>query len=716
MLVVQPHMLTNDHLIKRFGLQLFMKFIFTLAVLLLSSGCFAADTIFESTGRTVDLTSELVQISPPENITDSHSVKAGEQWYRLDIKPNSKLSNEWALVFRRTPHRILDVFTYTKNGYRLHALGSNASPGRSDPRTVRLEDSTAQTIYLRASTNTPNRIQPMLEPYTDYMLDEYRNRGLLSGLQSLLLLFLVVSGIAAVYSGHQGYLLLASHLLVTSVLLITWQGDIFRYIPIAGDPGLWVMTATNISLVSALACYKNLGLLALYTPRTDRVLLWLSLLSTGLFIAFALFNPQGHLLLNVSFSLIGLIIVILTGNLLYIMIQGVKPAKLALPVMLTIALSLTLLWATSSWPRATPSLAELSLICIQAMLITGLYWINRQQKRRQDISVNLITTSSDKRRVFDIALRKHLQAPANEPLDEKAIRRRVLDTLDAVIPGTPSIVLTREERRWSINSYYPKASGLFKSRLKSISRELLSIIESTQHEAIVEDAGGVIYWVFKIHSEDNRSVLLIVASGKNGNKGLWEIISDVGTHARTLFQANQQTRFWKLQASLDPLTGVLNRRAFLNEAKPQLAQALEQDKQSCAIFMDIDNFKQVNDTYGHPAGDAVLVSLARTLRNGLRQNDLLSRYGGEEFVVLLPKTGASQGVQIAERIRKAVMAIEDGPRPITISLGISATNSDIHDLETLLDLADQALYKAKNTGKNRVVQDKACFDLKLAHA
>ncbi|MRI34965.1 hypothetical protein EOPP23_18475 [Endozoicomonas sp. OPT23] len=692
-----------------------MKFIFTLAVLLLSTGCFAADTIFESTGRTVDLTDTLVKISPPEHITNSRSEKIGEQWFRLDIEPNTNISSEWTLVFRRTPHQILDVFTHTEDGYRLHSLGSNSPAGRSDPRTVRLDNSEAQSIYLRASTSAPNRIQPILEPYSDYMLDEYRNRSLISGLQSLLLLFLVVSGVAAVYSGHQGYLLLASHLLVTSVLLITWQGDIFRYIPIAGDPGLWVMTATNISLVSALACYKNLGLLALYTPRTDRILLWLSLLSTGLFIAFALFDPQSNLLINISFSLIGLIIVILTGNLLYIMAQGVKPAKLALPVMLTIATSLTLLWAASSWPRATPSLAELSLICIQAMLITGLYWINRQQKRRQDISVNLITTSSDKRRVFDIALRKHLQAPASEPLDEKAIRRRILDTLDAVIPGTPSIVLTREERRWSINSYYPKASSLFKSRLKSISMELLSIIESTQHEAIIEDASGVVYWVFKVHTDGNHSVLLIVAAGKS-SKGLWEIISDVGTHARTLFQANQQTRFWKLQASLDPLTGVLNRRAFLSEAEPMLAKAQEQNKQSCAIFMDIDNFKQINDTYGHPAGDAVLVSLARTLRTGLRQNDLLSRYGGEEFVVLLPKTVASQGVQIAERIRKAVMAIDDGPRPITISLGISATNSDISDLEQLLDLADQALYKAKNSGKNRVAQDEGCFDLTLIHA
>ncbi|WP_062269537.1 diguanylate cyclase [Endozoicomonas arenosclerae] len=696
------------------------QFIRTLLTVLLPlffiSPSIQAASVAESTpGGPVELASFLKPVSAPDTIVRGDQ-SSNDQWYKLRLTLSHSLNSDWLLVFRRTPHKKLDVFTPTENGYRLNSLGSGSRHSKSDPRILKLalSDNRIHDLYIRVNKSEPNRLTPSLWPQSLYTLNEYKNQAFSASLLALLLLFLVGAAAVMIYTRHQSYLLLTSHLLATTALVLMHQGEIFRMINWSGDPGLWVLTMTVISLVSALACYKNLGLLALYTPKTDRLMLWLCFMSVGFVATF--FLTQQIMLLNAAFLMIALTAAILTASLLTIFAQGVRPAKLALPVMATLFFALFSSWVATDWPRAIPNQPELALLSLQSLMITGLYWVNRSHKHRQAISINLVTTHNDKRRVFDTALRKHLQAPTNALMDEKAIRERILETLDAVMPGTPSMILVRKKDYWDISSHYPKAAQILKSSIDTIEDELISIINSDQeHHVRLEDRNGVKYWVFLLHTEENHHTLLVVSPGSQRKKSLkWQQITDISTHARTLFQANQQTRFWKLQASLDSLTGILNRRAFVNEANELVHRKDPEQAQSCLIFIDIDDFKQINDRFGHPAGDKVLSDLANRLRKELRQQDLIARYGGEEFVALLPETDAVRGVQIAERLRNSASLYEGGPVPLSISLGIAATGPQTDTLDKLLKEADDALYEAKNTGKNKVCRAPSCRDIRLS--
>ncbi|HNB54363.1 MAG TPA: diguanylate cyclase [Anaerolineales bacterium] len=159
--------------------------------------------------------------------------------------------------------------------------------------------------------------------------------------------------------------------------------------------------------------------------------------------------------------------------------------------------------------------------------------------------------------------------------------------------------------------------------------------------------------------------------------------------------------------SIDPLTGVLNRREFFIRGERETANALLTGQPLSVILLDLDHFKQVNDTYGHAAGDQVLITTTQLVRENLRQDELIGRYGGDEFIILLPGSDCSRGQQIAKRLYRKIAShavpTAKGPIPIALSLGI-AELSQTHDasLETLLAYADQALYAAKRAGRNRL--------------
>ena len=163
----------------------------------------------------------------------------------------------------------------------------------------------------------------------------------------------------------------------------------------------------------------------------------------------------------------------------------------------------------------------------------------------------------------------------------------------------------------------------------------------------------------------------------------------------------------KLLATTDPLTGAINRRELIQRAESELERARRYEHPTSAIMLDIDNFKMVNDTYGHPTGDKVLVSLARLLTQAVRASDLVARYGGEEFMLILPETPLEQARGIAERIRCAVadtpVMVDDQTIRFTVSLGVTSSESVGQDFEALLKAADKLLYQAKQSGRNRVV-------------
>ncbi len=165
----------------------------------------------------------------------------------------------------------------------------------------------------------------------------------------------------------------------------------------------------------------------------------------------------------------------------------------------------------------------------------------------------------------------------------------------------------------------------------------------------------------------------------------------------------------------DPLTGVRNRRYFEQRLQEE-CHKVQRDKQPLAcLFLDLDHFKRINDQYGHHNGDRVLQQAAAAIREQLREGDLLSRYGGEEFVALLPATDSATALEIAERIRFAVeqrpMAMADGgSHNVTLSVGVAVLENTSGGLaeqlaRRLVEAADAALYRAKDEGRNRVVAD-----------
>jgi diguanylate cyclase (GGDEF)-like protein len=155
-------------------------------------------------------------------------------------------------------------------------------------------------------------------------------------------------------------------------------------------------------------------------------------------------------------------------------------------------------------------------------------------------------------------------------------------------------------------------------------------------------------------------------------------------------------------AVLDPLTGLLNRQALDLRLAELEQQAGLTGGSVCAIVADLDRFKEVNDTYGHERGDAVLQNCAYEMRKALRSFELIYRLGGEEFVVLLPGLELAQGVEVAYRLRQAVESSRPGGLDLTLSLGVAAADgADVHP-DGLLRAADEALYRAKREGRNRV--------------
>ena len=163
---------------------------------------------------------------------------------------------------------------------------------------------------------------------------------------------------------------------------------------------------------------------------------------------------------------------------------------------------------------------------------------------------------------------------------------------------------------------------------------------------------------------------------------------------------------FKHLAETDPLTDTYNRRALVEKLAGELDRTTRYGTVLTCLMLDIDNFKSINDTYGHLMGDRVLRLLAGILRREQRSVDVVARYGGEEFVVLLPETGLSGARIFAERILRRVAGHDfgEGGRPVrvTVSIGIATYPDErVNDGESLLRLADTNLYKAKNDGRNR---------------
>ncbi len=283
----------------------------------------------------------------------------------------------------------------------------------------------------------------------------------------------------------------------------------------------------------------------------------------------------------------------------------------------------------------------------------------------------------------------------------QAVERMLKFSINNAVMPIKKIIPVLEES----NSYIIKDVG---AAMKSILPDLPhSTIEKIIHSAGVMETTSVCYlpllaeghsvgilwlWGEGIHESDLPTVSLFASQ-----------IAAVLQNARLLAEVGRL-------AITDELTGLFNRRHFFTLAKESFSQAQETGSPLSALIIDLDHFKQFNDHYGHIVGDTVLHETAGLIKSALREQDIVGRYGGEEFSVLLPKTDLPNAVKVAKRIiRKATEAVihtEVGEMKVNLSIGAASMRRKTPDLHALINDADQAMYSAKDLGGNRVLTKK----------
>lgn len=175
---------------------------------------------------------------------------------------------------------------------------------------------------------------------------------------------------------------------------------------------------------------------------------------------------------------------------------------------------------------------------------------------------------------------------------------------------------------------------------------------------------------------------------------------------RATQELRRQKEAAEMAARIDPLTGVYSRRAFTESAELEMQRALRYGTPLALIMIDLDHFKSINDTHGHATGDAVLASFSHSIALEVREVDVIGRYGGEEFLVLLPNTDVTEALRVAERMRLSIASTElqvhGGSLRYSASFGVAGFDARELSLNPFIDRADAALYQAKRTGRNRV--------------
>ncbi|MBI5791441.1 MAG: diguanylate cyclase [Rhodocyclales bacterium] len=299
---------------------------------------------------------------------------------------------------------------------------------------------------------------------------------------------------------------------------------------------------------------------------------------------------------------------------------------------------------------------------------------------------------------FDVTDRKQSE--------EALVKEKIFS--DALVDSVPGAfyVVDAEGNYYRWNSYLNRLTGLSDGELMQ-RPYLLSILEADRPIAAqaMKDAfeNGYAQAELRVHTRD-RGVRLFAITARRFKVAEATYLVGVGMDTTEWLD---KIRNLEHDAWTDPLTQVANRGHFLEMAKQEFARCRRYGHAISLWMLDIDHFKNVNDTYGHQAGDIALQALVAISRKALRDWDILGRMGGEEFAVLLPETETTQALLVAERFRQTVAAAgvpleNDKSVHITVSIGIAAAQDADTDLEALLDRADRALYQAKRTGRDKV--------------
>ncbi|CAM3536711.1 diguanylate cyclase [Parendozoicomonas haliclonae] len=322
---------------------------------------------------------------------------------------------------------------------------------------------------------------------------------------------------------------------------------------------------------------------------------------------------------------------------------------------------------------------------------------------------NNLQREQNQRRVYNDAVRQYLH---NIPsMDEQTVGTRLLEVLNNLLPIDSSVVIAWREGKLKVISLTFSSKVIYErivegqdSQLENIARQgqITSLPPSPENMSVGTINLVPVYW-------DSQSWILVAMQPSIGNNlkaAELQLCLDISNHACTLFMASSNFRKLQHEADMDGLTGMYNRRAFMRESASVVHRLREDHQNFSLLYMDIDQFKILNDSYGHAFGDHVLKQFAEVCRDNLRDRDLLARPGGEEFLALLPKADVNTAFVVAERIRKGLAELqftELGTGYVTVSIGVSDSATHGYDIPHLMGKADRALYRAKANGRNRTV-------------
>ncbi|MCP3872283.1 MAG: GGDEF domain-containing protein [Desulfobacteraceae bacterium] len=237
-------------------------------------------------------------------------------------------------------------------------------------------------------------------------------------------------------------------------------------------------------------------------------------------------------------------------------------------------------------------------------------------------------------------------------------------------------------------------------------KESLNYLNHTFHPDELEEKFNMDDLIFYEFNEENLYAKIYMLPHKNMNGYHDEVINLILQGCCAALSRQAKIENLKSASVIDPLTGCYNRREFENQLKRHIASA-SRHKNNLSVFMfDLDHFKKVNDTYGHLAGDKVLQGVASVVQKNMRTGDILSRYGGEEFIAILPETDKVKAMELADRLRiqisKKIITYDNDTIKVTASFGVAQLNR-LADMTRIIQDADTMLYKAKLNGRNTVM-------------